>query len=193
MLIKYDSSKSHITSLTISYNTEISPKWCNRPIQFHILKFCVSVLYICSTVASLNIPQSPYSVITVDETEDNTLSEVSRRGYAGEDFYTKASKSIPRMGRRANLDPLCKSCSSSTEETNDLSNDITEDSNEILKIKLKRHHSVQYLRETFNLNTFCPNNSIFIFCLSATTFRSVRLAMVQRSCTRRVEEKWNLW
>lgn len=109
-------------------------------------KFYLTVLYICSTVASFNVPSPTYTVITADETDDNTLSEVSRRGYAGEDFYTKASKSIPRMGRRANVNAAsCKSCSTSAsaEETNDLTNDLTkEDSNEILKFKLKRHNPV---------------------------------------------------
>lgn len=34
--------------------------------------------------------------------------QVSRRGYAGDDFYQKASKSIPRMGRRS--EPNAKTC-----------------------------------------------------------------------------------
>lgn len=43
------------------------------------------------------------SLLKLSENSEQTKEEipqVSRRGYAGEDFYQKASKNIPRMGRR---------------------------------------------------------------------------------------------
>lgn len=32
----------------------------------------------------------------------NTYPKIARRGYAGEEFFLKASKSVPRIGRRNN-------------------------------------------------------------------------------------------
>lgn len=62
----------------------------------------------------MNVKSLPYSIINMEEDAESLLKlsensdpskeevnpHVSRRGYAGEDFYQKASKNIPRMGRR---------------------------------------------------------------------------------------------
>ncbi|XP_065201595.1 uncharacterized protein LOC135832339 isoform X3 [Planococcus citri] len=105
---------------------------------------CIALFVIChlSYVRSLNIKAQPYSVINMEDDTESLLKtsenseqtkeeipRVSRRGYAGEDFYQKASKNIPRIGRRG---------SNSNDE--DQQNDIPEYDN-----KVKRPYSKQQM------------------------------------------------
>lgn len=56
------------------------------------------------------------------------IPEVSRRGYAGDDFYQKASKSIPRLGRRSSAETSSCICKPITElEGEILGNEDTTD------------------------------------------------------------------
>lgn len=101
-----------------------------RNLQFHLLwnEILSSFYYVIlmaivaglflvfhvTAVKSLNVKSLPYSIINMEEDNESLLKlsenaektkeeinpQVSRRGYAGEDFYQKAAKNIPRMGRR---------------------------------------------------------------------------------------------
>lgn len=64
-------------------------------------------------------PSTTYSIINAEDEllpnpeaiNKHEMPEVSRRGFAGGDFYAKASKSIPRIGRRSETEAsncICK-------------------------------------------------------------------------------------